>query len=77
MLADASERERDILGAIAYQDNDTVLHTDARLLPQRRKAWAGVECLVTADDRAMQCTVSYCMNLLQSLDAQRPYRRHP
>ena len=23
-----------------YRDNDTVLHTDARLLPTRRKAWA-------------------------------------
>ena len=33
---DASDSERAVLGAIAYQANDTVLHTDARLLPRHR-----------------------------------------
>src|SRR4051794_25436058 len=36
MLADASEREHQILGAIPYQPNEAVLHTDRRLLPRRR-----------------------------------------
>jgi predicted NAD/FAD-binding protein len=45
MLADASEAERDILGAIAYQRNETVLHTDARQLPRRRRAWASWELI--------------------------------
>src|SRR5262249_34287083 len=40
MLADASDREHEILGAIPYQPNEAVLHTDARLLPRRRRAWA-------------------------------------
>ena len=71
LLGDASERERAVLGAIAYQENDTVLHTDASVLPRRRRAWAAWNALVptTAEDR---CTVSYCMNLLQSLDATEP-----
>lgn len=69
LMADANERERSVLGAIAYQDNDTVLHTDARLLPRRRKAWAAWNVLVASRE---QCTVSYCMNLLQSLDCARP-----
>ncbi len=71
LLSDADERERAILGAMPYQDNDTVLHTDARLLPRRRAAWAAWNALV-AQDRSARCTVSYCMNMLQSLDAPEP-----
>jgi len=71
LLADASDRERDILGAMRYQLNDTVLHTDANLLPRRRRAWAAWNALVPKDESA-ECTVSYCMNLLQSLDAPQP-----
>ncbi len=63
--------EAEVLGAIGYQHNDTVLHTDARMLPRRRKAWAAWNAYVPADDEA-PCTVSYCMNILQSLDAPRP-----
>ena len=40
MLTDASDREHEILGAIPYQPNEAVLHTDTRLLPRRRRAWA-------------------------------------
>jgi hypothetical protein len=71
LLTDASESEREVLGAIGYQDNDTVLHTDARLLPRRRKAWAAWNAYVPAAPGAT-CTVSYCMNLLQGLDAPDP-----
>jgi predicted NAD/FAD-binding protein len=71
LLADASERERDVLGAIGYQANETVLHTDVGLLPRRRRAWAAWNALVPRDTSA-ECTVSYCMNLLQSLDAREP-----
>jgi hypothetical protein len=68
LLADASEREREILGAITFQDNDTVLHTDVRLLPKRRKAWAAWNALILDDDRD-QCTVTYDMNQLQGIAA--------
>ena len=40
MLADATDREHEILGAIPYQPNEAVLHTDRALLPRRRRAWA-------------------------------------
>jgi predicted NAD/FAD-binding protein len=71
LLADADAAERAILGAIPYQANEVVLHTDARLLPRRRKAWAAWNAHVprVASDA---CTVSYCMNLLQGLDAPEP-----
>ena len=71
LLNDASDAEIAILGAIPYQANDTVLHTDASLLPRRRKAWAAWNAFVPRDP-ADVCTVSYCMNLLQGLDAPEP-----
>lgn len=71
LLADPSAKETAVLGAIRYQDNDTVLHTDARVLPRRREAWAAWNAYVPAEPEAA-CTVSYCMNLLQSLDAPEP-----
>ena len=68
LLGDPTPAEREILGAIGWQDNDTVLHTDASVLPRRRKAWAAWNAWLPA--RAGDaCTVSYCMNLLQSIDA--------
>jgi uncharacterized protein len=71
LLAQPSERERAILGAIAYQANDVVLHTDAALLPRRRKAWAAWNALVPRV-QAETCTVSYCMNLLQGIESPEP-----
>jgi uncharacterized protein len=72
LLMDADTREREILGAMPYQANETVLHTDASLLPTRRKAWAAWNAYVPAEPAAA-CTVSYCMNLLQSLDSPEPF----
>jgi predicted NAD/FAD-binding protein len=67
MLADASRDERRILGALPYQANEAVLHTDRSLLPRRRRAWASwVYHLL--DDKGARSTVSYHMNRLQSLD---------
>ena len=64
-------RERDILGAIPYQANDAVLHADATLLPRHRKAWASWNALLPRTP-GEACTVSYWMNLLQSLDTPVP-----
>ena len=72
LLADPSEAEARILGAMPYQDNDTVLHTDARLMPRHPKAWAAWNAYVPSDPQA-SCTVSYCMNLLQSLPGPTPF----
>ncbi|GLQ45963.1 dehydrogenase [Dyella lipolytica] len=70
-LADPTPSERSILGAIPYQANDVVLHTDASLLPRRKKAWAAWNAFVPKR-RDDACTVSYCMNLLQGIDAPEP-----
>jgi predicted NAD/FAD-binding protein len=71
LLADPDDREQAVLGAMTYQANDVVLHTDRRLLPRHRKAWAAWNAFVP-DDPAAPCTVSYCMNLLQGIDAPEP-----
>jgi uncharacterized protein len=66
MLADPTPRELAILGAIPYQPNEAVLHTDRRQLPRRRRAWASwnfhLEHVPTG-----RTTVTYHMNRLQSL----------
>lgn len=72
LLNDADDAERSILGAMPYQANDTVLHTDAALLPMRRKAWAAWNATIPRSP-ADACTVSYCMNLLQGIDAPTPF----
>ena len=72
LLADADGTERSVLGAMTYQTNDTVLHTDASLLPRSRKAWAAWNAFIPSDP-GDACTVSYCMNLLQGIDSPDPF----
>ncbi|HET9961167.1 MAG TPA: FAD-dependent oxidoreductase [Nitrospiraceae bacterium] len=68
LLADPSPEEREILGAISYQENEAVLHIDSSLLPRRRLAWAAwnYHLLPIQPDRAV---VTYHMNRLQRLTA--------
>ena len=68
MLADPTRREREVLGAIRYQPNEAVLHTDTGLLPRRRRAWASWNYHLL-DAPAGRPTVTYHMNRLQSLEA--------
>jgi uncharacterized protein len=68
MLAEPSPAERDILGAIRYQTNETVLHTDRSLLPRRRLAWASWNYFLPAQKRSVP-TVTYDMNILQGLNS--------
>jgi uncharacterized protein len=72
MLADPSPAEAAVLGAIRYQANDVVLHTDAALLPRRRRAWASWNFHLQ-DQPADRTTVTYHMNSLQSLDSDRQF----
>lgn len=67
MLSDPSEDERSVLGAIPYQQNEVVLHTDASLMPRRRAAWASWNYHLL-DNPSERSTVTYWMNNLQPLD---------
>jgi predicted NAD/FAD-binding protein len=68
LLTDASPLERAVLGAIRYRSNDAVLHTDGRLLPRCRRAWASWNYRVV-DDESAPPLVTYHMNTLQRLTA--------
>jgi len=72
LLADPSRIERDVLGAIPYRTNEAVLHTDTRLLPKRRLAWAAWNYHVLPEDRG-PIALTYNMNILQRLDAPTPF----
>lgn len=74
LLADPSDAERRLLGAFRTTPNETVLHTDERLLPRRpgdRAAWnyQSPGCHVMAP----RPTLTYSMNRLQRLDADVEY----
>lgn len=76
LLADPTDAEREVLGAIPYQVNEAVLHTDVSVLPRRRRAWAAWNYhLPRGDDQLAHefVSVTYNMNLLQGLEAERQY----
>ncbi len=71
MLADASPAEQEILGAIGYQRNETVLHVDATLLPRCRRAWASWNyCIPPEPGRPVVLT--YNLNRLQGHSSPDP-----
>lgn len=72
LIQDATAPEREVLSAIPYQRNEAVLHTDARLLPRRKRAWAAWNYHVASDADA-PVALTYNMNILQGLDAPEPF----
>jgi predicted NAD/FAD-binding protein len=71
MLADPSTQEREVIGAIPYQPNEAVLHTDTSLLPRKKLAWAAWNYHVGAGQGA--ATLTYNMNILQSLKSRHTF----
>lgn len=76
MLTDATEEERQILGAFQYQKNIAFLHRDTSIMPKRRRCWASWVYHSNAPGNACERThgigVTYWMNLLQSIDHRHP-----
>jgi predicted NAD/FAD-binding protein len=74
LLGDASDAERSVLGAIRYQPNRAVLHTDRSVLPQRERAWASWNYERAADGDREQARVClhYLLNRLQPLPFSTP-----
>jgi predicted NAD/FAD-binding protein len=71
MVADASKAEKETLGALGYQDNSVILHTDERLMPANRRAWAAwnYHRPTGGSDRV---TMTYLLNRLQGFDELAP-----
>jgi predicted NAD/FAD-binding protein len=68
MLADPSDAERSVLGGFAYSSNQTVLHTDASLLPRTAGARASWNYLLDACSTSQpNVHVTYHLNRLQAL----------
>lgn len=72
LLEDPSPAEREILGAIEYQPNEALLHTDVSVLPRTRRAWTSWNYRIPRDPQD-SVSVSYAMNLLQHIDARDHY----
>ena len=66
LLADPSPAELAVLGAMPYADNEVVLHTDTRLLPDRTLAWASWNYRLSGNGQT-QAAVTYDMNILQGI----------
>ena len=72
LLEDPTHDEREVLGAVRYQPNEAILHIDDSLMPRRRRAWAAWNYHIPQDS-TRNVAVTYNMNILQSLDAQKQY----
>ncbi len=72
LLKDPTEKERALLGAFAYQENDAVLHTDTSRLPRRRLAWASWNYRIPREPQK-RVSVTYYMNRLQRLRGPRHF----
>ena len=73
LLAEPSTQEQALLGAIRYQSNLAVLHTDRSVLPRDQRAWAAWNYERAAGgDGAAQVCLHYLLNRLQPLPWQQP-----
>jgi predicted NAD/FAD-binding protein len=72
MLESPSETERSVLGAIPYQRNDVVLHTDASMMPARRAAWASWNYHIPEGEHA-RASLTYHLNRLHSLPGKQQF----
>ncbi len=66
MLKDASPAEKEILGAVPYQENVAVLHRDSSILPERRSLWSSWNYHIPRSETG-RASLTYDMNILQSL----------
>jgi predicted NAD/FAD-binding protein len=72
LLQDPTAAEREVLGAIRYQPNEAILHTDSALMPKRRHAWAAWNYHIP-EDMSRHVAVTYNMNILQGLKTEKDY----
>jgi uncharacterized protein len=72
MLADPSAEERRLLGAFGYRENIAVLHSDCRLMPRRRTAWASWNYISRRVGETNQLSVTYWCNRLQNIPDATP-----
>jgi len=65
LLADPSAQEQKVLGAIRYQPNSIVLHSDTTIMPKRKSVWSSWVYSEDADKATDRIDLTYWMNKLQ------------
>lgn len=75
LLSDVNHLERELLGAMGYQANEVILHTDTSLLPKRKAAWASWNYRLAGDvDQETRLpALTYNMNILQHIDSSETF----
>jgi uncharacterized protein len=71
-LADPTPEEERLLGAFSYSTNSAVLHSDATLMPYRRRVWSSWNYLSNDPGNSRSLSVSYWMNRLQGFTNAKP-----
>ncbi|MGR3434582.1 MAG: NAD(P)/FAD-dependent oxidoreductase [Shimia sp.] len=73
MLEDARPHEAAALGAVGYQPNEAVTHSDVSLMPRRRAAWASWNYTEDAQTRSDRIDLTYWINRLQNIPGDTQY----
>lgn len=73
LLADATVQEKATLGAVRYQPNKVVLHSDTSVMPKRKAVWASWVYTEESGKQTDQIDLTYWMNSLQSWQTDRDY----
>lgn len=72
LIGDPGDAERSVLEKIRFTGNEVGLHTDDRLLPRQRRAWASWNYRLDPT-RTGRSTLTYNMNILQCLSKRHTY----
>lgn len=73
LLQNPSDEETDVLSGFTYSKNETYLHTDATLLPKKKKVWSSWNYMADTTSDQTAVSVTYWMNRLQNLDTDTDY----
>jgi predicted NAD/FAD-binding protein len=73
LLAQPTPRQEKLLSAFRYQANETLLHTDATVMPRRPLAWAAWNYRMEPSEEGERPSTHYWMNRLQGVSDRENY----
>jgi predicted NAD/FAD-binding protein len=73
LLDEPTHLEKKLLSNFKYQQNKTVLHTDASVMPKTKKAWSSWNYRMEEKDGKLYASTIYWMNSLQKISDKRNY----
>ncbi len=72
LINDPTENEKKILKNFQYKKNTGYLHSDHRLMPDRKNVWSSWNSILDKNDTKKSC-VTYWLNKLQNLKTSKNY----